>query len=760
MPRRRAQTRLAARRVPRRSKAQPRTREMSTLAHPTFNLAGSGSFVGRELGVSEWITIDQGRIDQFAACTGDHQWLHVDVERSRRESPYGGPIAHGFLTLSLLAPTAFDVFIRPAGIKQAFNYGLERVRFITPVKAGARVRNRIGLLSVEERGAEHLLLRTENKIEIEAEEKPAMLAVALVLVERGHANGRQPMGATEQAAIEADASQRLVDNATEGMLGPNPFIGFRPQDITAAFGELARQAVQHPAMVLAQEAALLRELMAILSGGSKLAAAPGDKRFTDAAWQENPLYRICLQTYLAWTNSVAQFVDQSALDQRTKQRVRFAASLLTDALAPTNTLFGNPAALRSTLASGGANLLAGLKNMLADMATNGSMPSQVDKGAFKVGENLALSKGAVVLTTPVLELIQYSPTSGTVHARPHLIVPPQINKFYFFDLSPGRSIVEYLTQNQFQVFAISWRNPTAAERDWDMQTYVAAIREAIETITDITNSPDVIVHAACSGAMTATILAAVLAARREPLIHAMTLMVAVLGGNPDTQLGLFSTPEVIAAAKLETMRRGVLEGDEMSRVFAWMRPNDLIWSYWTNNYLMGNPPPAFDILYWNNDTTRLPAKFHGTLIDIFTNDSLLHPGQFKVLGVPVDVSQIACDKFIVAGLTDHITPWRDGYRMARALGGKNEFVLSSSGHIQTLINPIGGAKGKYFVNPTLVPRADDWLSQAKPVAGSWWEHWRAWLAERSGEIRAAPARLGNDRYPRGADAPGTYASAG
>ena len=163
---------------------------MVTLAHPTFSLDDSASFVGREFGVSEWITIDQGRIDQFAACTGDHQWLHVDVERSRRESPYGGPIAHGFLTLSLLAPTALDVFIRPAGIKQAFNYGLERVRFITPVKAGARVRNRIGLLSVEERGAEHLLLRTENKIEIEAEEKPAMLAVALVLVERGNANGR------------------------------------------------------------------------------------------------------------------------------------------------------------------------------------------------------------------------------------------------------------------------------------------------------------------------------------------------------------------------------------------------------------------------------------------------------------------------------------------------------------------------------------------------------------------------------------------
>jgi polyhydroxyalkanoate synthase len=457
---------------------------------------------------------------------------------------------------------------------------------------------------------------------------------------------------------------------------------------------------------------------------------------------------------------VAQFVDQSGLDRRTKQRVRFAASLVADAAAPTNTLIGNPAALRKTLDSRGASLLAGLQNMLADMATNGWMPSQVDKGAFEVGVNLALSKGAVVLTTPVLELIQYSPTTEQVHARPHLIVPPQINKFYFFDLAPGRSIVEHLTRSQFQVFAISWRNPTAAERDWDMATYVAAIREAIAAIQDITGSPDVIVHAACSGAMTATILAAALAARREPLIRAMTLMVAVLGGSPDTQLGLFSTPEVIAAAKLETTRRGVLEGGEMGRVFAWMRPNDLIWSYWINNYLMGNPPPAFDVLYWNNDTTRLPAKFHGTLVDIFANDWLLHPGQFKVLGVPIDVSQIDCDKFIVAGLTDHITPWRDGYRMARALGGKSEFVLSSSGHIQTLISPTGSAKGKFFVNRELVPNPDGWLSAAKPVAGSWWEHWRSWLAERSGAIRAAPERLGNDRYPPGAGAPGTYVSAG
>ena len=479
-----------------------------------------------------------------------------------------------------------------------------------------------------------------------------------------------------------------------------------------------------------------------MAGSSKLSPAPGDKRFDDPVWQENPIYRIYLQTYLAWTNSLLQFVDQSALGERTKQRVRFVVSLLMDAVAPPNMLFGNPAALKKTLESGGANFLAGMENMVTDIVTNEWMPSQVDKTAFRLGDNLALSHGAVVLTTPVLELVQYSPTTESVHARPHLIVPPQINKFYIFDLSPARSIVEHLTKSQFQVFAISWRNPTAAQRDWDMETYVSSIRQAIEAIQAITQSPDVIVHAACSGAMTATILASVLAARHEPLIYAMTLMVAVIGGSTDTQLGLFATPETIAAAKLETMRKGVLEGREMGRVFAWMRPNDLIWNYWTNNYLMGNAPPAFDILYWNNDTTRLPAKFHSTLVDIFANNWLLQPGQLKVMDTAIDMARITCDKLIVAGFTDHITPWKGVYGMAQVLGGSNEFLLSSSGHIQTLINPVGNTKAKFFVNPKLAPQADEWLSKATPTPGSWWEYWRSWLAERSGEIRVAPERLG------------------
>jgi poly(3-hydroxyalkanoate) synthetase len=349
-------------------------------------------------------------------------------------------------------------------------------------------------------------------------------------------------------------------------------------------------------------------------------------------------------------------------------------SLLTDALAPTNTLLGNPAALKRVIDSGGASLLEGFKNLLADLTANRGMPAQVDTTAFQLGKNLALSPGAVVFRNDVLELIQYAPATGEVYARPQMIVPPQINKYYVFDLSPGRSIVEYLVQNGFQVFVVSWRNPTPAQSDWDMSTYVAALLESIAAVRDITGAEDVNLDGACSGAMTVAALLGHLAAKRQKLVHAATLMVAVFAANAESLLGLFATPEIIAAAKRNSRLKGVLDGQEMGRVFAWMRPNDLVWNYWVNNYLMGNPPPAFDILYWNNDATRLAAKFHGQLIDIFVDSQFQKPGVFEILGTPIDLSEVDCDKYVVAGITDHITPWKGVFSTARTFGGETDFV--------------------------------------------------------------------------------------
>jgi polyhydroxyalkanoate synthase len=557
-----------------------------------------------------------------------------------------------------------------------------------------------------------------------------------------------PPGATNERP-------NLADQATEGMLGPNPFIGLQPQDILASFQAIGQQAVQHPALLVEQEAALVRDLISVFSGNSDLRPSQSDKRFGDEIWKNNPLYRMILQGYLAWRNALHGFVDRSALDPRTKERARFAISLVTDAFAPTNTLLGNPAALKKTWETRGANLVAGIKNLLSDMAENGGLPAQVDKKAFTVGKNLAVAPGMVVFRNPVLELIQYSSTTEFVYARPHLIVPPEINKYYVFDLSPGKSMVEYMIKHGAQIFTVSWRNPTAAERDWGMDTYVAALKEAIDAVREITGSNDVILHAACSGAMTAAALAGHFAAKGDATVHAMTMMVAVLG-RAEGMLGLFATEDIVKAAKLASNKKGILDGTEMNRVFAWMRPNDLVWNYWVNNYLMGNPPPIFDILYWSNDSTRLPAKFHGEILDMFSENLFLKPGALKILGTPIDLSKVMCDKFWVAGITDHITPWPGVYKSARAFGGENEFVLSAAGHIQSLINPPTNTKSKFFLNRELVPSPDDWLKKAKQESGSWWDRWRAWAMDRSGDRRLAPKTLGSKRYKPMEKAPGIY----
>ncbi|WP_061134441.1 alpha/beta fold hydrolase [Caballeronia fortuita] len=540
------------------------------------------------------------------------------------------------------------------------------------------------------------------------------------------------------------------------MLGPNPFVGLRVTDMFAAAGQIGAQAMLHPALLMSQTTSLVRDLASALIGEEACTPEKGDKRFADPAWREQTLYRATLQGYLAWRNALAGFVERSALDGPNKERAQFAMSLMTDALAPTNTLAGNPAALRKLVQSRGASAVAGMRNMLADTIGNKGMPSQVDKHAFRVGGNLATTAGAVVFRNEVLELIQYAPATAKVRARAQLIVPPQINKFYIFDLSAGKSIVEYLVKSEFQVFAVSWRNPAEAQRDWNMDTYVAALIEAIDAVRDITGHADVNLHGACSGAMTISALLGHLAARGDKTVHAATLMVAVLDSLSESQLGLFTTPEAVELAKRNSRAKGVLPGEDMGRVFAWMRPNDLVWSFWINNYLMGEAPPAFDILYWNNDATRLPAKLHGDLLDIFTRNLFSAPGKLTVLGKNVDLSKVSCDTYVMAGMTDHITPWKGVYGTARAFGGKTRYVLSSSGHIQSLINPPGNPKAKFFHNDALPDDPDAWLAGARAEADSWWTDWRAWLAERSGELRPAPRALGNRRHKRLADAPGTY----
>jgi polyhydroxyalkanoate synthase len=550
--------------------------------------------------------------------------------------------------------------------------------------------------------------------------------------------------------------ERFAETVVGALLGPNPFVGFTGQDVLRVLQEIGEHALTQPRAVMEQQAALVRELIAVLAGGSPLTPEPGDRRFQDPTWNTNPLYRASLQGYLAWRGSLQALVDTMRLPPATTARAHFVVALLTEALAPTNSLLGNPAALKKALETGGGSLRRGLTNLLSDVATNGGMPAQVDKSAFEVGKNLAVTPGAVVFRTDVFELIQYAPASPEVYARPLLIVPPQINKFYLLDLAPGKSLVEYAVKSGLQVFVISWRNPTPAQREWGLDTYVASIIEAIDAMCEITGSPDVNALAACAGGITTMALLAHLAAKGDRRVNAVSLLVALLDTKSESLVASFASREAIALARLRSQVKGVLSADEIGRGFAWLRPNDLVWNYWVNNYLMGDAPPAFDILYWNNDATSLPARLHGDFLDMLATNPFKNPGTLSVLGTPIDLGKVACDAFILAGITDHIVPWKACYATTQMLGGQREFVLSGSGHVQSVVTPPTNAKAKYFTGGDYPRSADAWLVSAQPRAGSWWEHWRDWSVARSGRCQEAPKRVGSIRHPAGASAPGTY----
>ncbi len=550
-------------------------------------------------------------------------------------------------------------------------------------------------------------------------------------------------------------NEDLKHQASENTLGLNPVIGIRGKDLLTSARMVLAQALKQPFHSAKHVAHFGLELKNVMLGQSGLKPEDGDRRFADPAWSQNPLYRRYLQTYLAWRKELHDWIEHSSLSEQDASRGHFVINLMTEAMAPSNSM-ANPAAVKRFFETGGKSLLDGLSHLAKDMVNNGGMPSQVNMEAFEVGQNLATTDGAVVFRNDVLELIQYKPVTESVHQRPLLVVPPQINKFYVFDLSPDKSLARFLMRNQVQTFIVSWRNPTKAQREWGLSTYIEALKEAIDVVCAITGSKDVNMLGACSGGLTTASLLGHYAALGEQKVNALTLLVSVLDTQLDTQVALFADEKTLEAAKRRSYQAGVLEGSDMAKVFAWMRPNDLIWNYWVNNYLLGNEPPVFDILYWNNDTTRLPAALHGEFIDMFQTNPLTRPGALEVCGTPIDLKQVTCDFFVVAGTTDHITPWDSCYKSAHLFGGKCEFVLSNSGHIQSILNPPGNPKARYMTNSEMPLDPKAWQESATKHADSWWLHWQHWLAERSGETKSAPRALGNKKYPAGEAAPGTY----
>ncbi|MDD0976028.1 class II poly(R)-hydroxyalkanoic acid synthase [Pseudomonas fontis] len=547
----------------------------------------------------------------------------------------------------------------------------------------------------------------------------------------------------------------LQRQASENTLGLNPVIGLRRKDLLTSARMVLRQAIRQPLHSAKHVAHFGMELKDVIFGKSSLQPEGDDRRFSDPAWNQNPLYRRYLQTYLAWRKELHDWIGSSNLSDQDISRGHFVINLMTEAMAPTNTA-ANPAAVKRFFETGGKSLLDGLSNLAKDMVHNGGMPSQVNMEAFEVGKNLGTSEGSVVFRNDVLELIQYRPITEQVHERPLLVVPPQINKFYVFDLSPEKSLARFCLRATVQTFIVSWRNPTKSQREWGLSTYIDALKEAVDAVLAITGSKDLNMLGACSGGITCTALVGHYAALGEKKVNAMTLLVSVLDTTLDTQVALFVDEQTLEAAKRHSYQAGVLEGRDMAKVFAWMRPNDLIWNYWVNNYLLGNEPPVFDILYWNNDTTRLPAAFHGDLIEMFKNNPLIRSDALEVCGTPIDLKQVTADIFCLAGTNDHITPWQSCYKSAQLFGGKVEFVLSNSGHIQSILNPPGNPKARYMTSTEMPALATDWQENSTKHTDSWWLYWQTWLEERSGKLKKAPASFGNKAYPAGEASPGTY----
>jgi polyhydroxyalkanoate synthase subunit PhaC len=550
----------------------------------------------------------------------------------------------------------------------------------------------------------------------------------------------------------------ITDEASRNTLALNPLVAIRSEDLVDSAGILLRAIVNEPKVAAEQWFSFLGELGSIVAGKSERAPKAGDRRFSDSAWRDSSWYSGLLKAYLAWGEGVNVLVDKTSLSDIDKARVHLVTDIMVDALAPTNALPTNPAAVRKLVDTGGRSLWHGLQNYLDDLARNGGMPSMVDQTAFNVGGNIATTPGAVIFRNELLELIQYAPTTSKVWKRPLVITPPQINKYYSLDLSPDKSMVRFLLDSGIQVFCVSWRNPTPDHRHWGLDSYAAALDEAVDVARDVTGSDDISMMGSCSGGITSAAYFATLGNAAEKKIRNMVLAVCLLDPNTaeESAFGCLMTPETMRAAKEASRLRGIVDGQDLARMFAWMRPNDLIWNYWVNNYLLGNQPPAFDILFWNADTTRLPARLHGDYLDLYFTNPFVNPGKLMLNDKTVDMSRIKADSYVIAGVTDHITPWRGVHKTAQIMGDDTTFVLSNSGHLQSLLNPPSNPKASFMIGTVSPAGPDAFLTTAEKRKGSWWLDWRDWLHARSGEEVSAPASLGSERHPVIAPAPGTY----
>ncbi len=555
-------------------------------------------------------------------------------------------------------------------------------------------------------------------------------------------------------AVEESSSRR-----NEGV-ALNLALGVDREEVLEALRDLIAQLTEHPRVLAGVWQKLSTELAAITMGFSNIDPEGEDSRFRDPAYRDNPFYRRVAQFYIAWGRALDDWLDQIELQGMEERRARFLLQILKDLLAPVNSLYTNPEALRILFETRGESLSSGLKNLVDDLQHNHGYPAVADRNAFEIGTDVAASKGSVVYRDEVFELMQYVPLTEEVSERPFLYVFSQVNRYYLGDLTLDRSLVQELLAEGIQVFVVSWKNPVPENRDWNLETYAESVIKAIEVARDITGQDKVNVMGLCAGGITTSAALGLLQAREMDVVNSHSLFVNILDNRPeDSDFGLFVSERSIQMQKARVRAKGIFDEKDVFEMFAILTPEESVMTFYRDNWLMGKQPPRHPLLFWSMDYTRVPAGLQCDYLDLAWENKLAR-ADLRCAGKRIDLSRINYDTYIMAGSTDHITPWRGCYRSTQLFGGNIEFVLTNQNHTQTISNKpnpyVKYWKARTDSGEPLPENPEEWISLAEEYAGSWRVHWIAWLRERSGERIEATMKMGSQNHPVIDEAPGRY----
>lgn len=573
------------------------------------------------------------------------------------------------------------------------------------------------------------------------------------------------------AAKEMQENFKQVEEIMAGFSKAHEGMKLDPFNLKQAYSDWMEAALKNPEKLIETNMAFWQKSMELtqqamqsfMSGqpAAKVFETPkSDRRFSHEDWENKPAFDVIKQTYLLvsdWTRQVVASAE--GLDERTAERVKFFTERSLDAMSPTNFALTNPAVLEKIRNTKGANLVHGLKNMLEDLeAGNGQLRIRMtDTKAFKLGENVAVTPGKVVFQNKMFQLIQYTPSTEKVLKRPLLIVPPWINKFYILDLQPKNSMLKWLVDQGHTVYVMSWVNPDETYVDTGFEDYIHAVINALDAVEYDSGESELNMIGYCIGGTLLSSTLAYLKSKGDTRVKSATFFTTMLDFSEPGELGVFIDEAQISTLETQMQEQGYMDGSTMSGAFNLLRANDLIWSFYVNNYLLGNDPRPFDLLYWNSDSTRMPVKMHSWYLrNLYKDNKLCQPKALSVDGVELDLGTIDVPACFISTIEDHIAPWKSTYSGARLFGGDVRFILGGSGHIAGIVNPPAANKYNYRVSNELPESADTWLANTQVNAGSWWPEWDSWVRALANNEQVDARQPGAGKLAAIENAPGTY----